>query len=179
MKTLMRNGRDRRSENPLWGHAKKERVLLFGTDQRITSGPAAKTAAFKGRIHGCTRTLRRYVKFLLHRGRRPYMAHSPRHGAWPWRPVIEEHLPRPSRSVAAHFDPTCHATADSENGVYGIFRRSLCSAVYVPGNPGQPLRDFVPKRGRNPDSLLFQNAAFQLSYKRSPNQVIRRPAMRL
>src|SRR3984957_13209130 len=42
MKTLMRNGRDRRSENPLLGHAKKERVLLFGTDQRITSGPAAK-----------------------------------------------------------------------------------------------------------------------------------------
>src|SRR6202790_1806916 len=41
MKTLMRNGRDRRSENPLMGHAKKERVLLFGTDQRITSGPAA------------------------------------------------------------------------------------------------------------------------------------------
>src|SRR6202030_3884108 len=24
------------------GHARKERVLLFGTDQRITSGPAAK-----------------------------------------------------------------------------------------------------------------------------------------
>src|SRR5271169_4475505 len=42
MKTLMRNGRDRRSENPLVGHAKKERVSLFGTDQRITSGPAAK-----------------------------------------------------------------------------------------------------------------------------------------
>jgi hypothetical protein len=42
MKTLMRNGRDRRSENPLLGHAKNERVSLFGTDQRITSGPAAK-----------------------------------------------------------------------------------------------------------------------------------------
>src|SRR4030088_2683288 len=42
MKTLMRNGRDRRSENPLLGHAKKERVVLFGTDQRITSGPAAR-----------------------------------------------------------------------------------------------------------------------------------------
>ena len=42
MKTLMRNGRDRRSENPVLGHAKKERVLLIGTDQRITSGPAAK-----------------------------------------------------------------------------------------------------------------------------------------
>src|SRR5258708_18861403 len=41
MKTLMRNGRDRRSENPFLGHAKKERVSLFGTDQRITSGPAA------------------------------------------------------------------------------------------------------------------------------------------
>src|SRR6266516_2592560 len=41
MKTLMRNGRDRRSENPSLGHAKKERVSLFGTDQRITSGPAA------------------------------------------------------------------------------------------------------------------------------------------
>src|SRR5437588_9923477 len=42
MKTLMRNGRDRRSENPFSGHAKKERVSLFGTDQRITSGPAAR-----------------------------------------------------------------------------------------------------------------------------------------
>src|ERR1700704_5224425 len=42
MKTLMRNGRDRRSENPFLGHAKKERVLLFKTDQRITSGPAAR-----------------------------------------------------------------------------------------------------------------------------------------
>jgi hypothetical protein len=27
---------------PVMGHGKKERVLLFGTDQRITSGPAAK-----------------------------------------------------------------------------------------------------------------------------------------
>ena len=34
--------RDRRSENPFLGHAKKERVSLFGTDQRITSGPAAR-----------------------------------------------------------------------------------------------------------------------------------------
>src|SRR4249919_3669535 len=42
MKTLMRNGRDRRSENPFLDHAKKERVGLFGTDQRITSGPAAR-----------------------------------------------------------------------------------------------------------------------------------------
>src|SRR5258708_3237618 len=75
MKTLMRNGRDRRSENPRMCHASKERVLLFGTDQRITSGPAATTAAFKGRIHGCTRTISRKRQILLlHRGRRPYMA---------------------------------------------------------------------------------------------------------
>src|SRR6202521_839894 len=47
MKTLMRNGRDRRSENPLMGHARKERVVLFGTDQRITSGPAAKRSHSK------------------------------------------------------------------------------------------------------------------------------------
>src|SRR5712692_5787731 len=64
MKTLMRNGRDRRSENPRMCHARKERVLLFGTDQRITSGPAAKTAALKGRIHGCTRTIRKNVRFF-------------------------------------------------------------------------------------------------------------------
>src|SRR5258708_34350921 len=37
-------------------------------------GPAAKAAALKGRIHGCTRTLRADVRFLLQRGRRPYMA---------------------------------------------------------------------------------------------------------
>src|SRR5262245_65718641 len=42
MKTLMQNGRDRRSENPSLGHAKQERVSLFGTDQRITSGPVAR-----------------------------------------------------------------------------------------------------------------------------------------
>jgi hypothetical protein len=41
MTTLMRNGRDRRSDS---GHASKERVVLIGTDQRITSGPAARTA---------------------------------------------------------------------------------------------------------------------------------------
>jgi len=36
---------------------------MFGTDQRITSGPAATTAAFRGRIHGCTRTIRANVQF--------------------------------------------------------------------------------------------------------------------
>ena len=45
MTTLMRNGRDRRSENPLWADAIVERVFVVGTDQRITSGPAATAAA--------------------------------------------------------------------------------------------------------------------------------------
>src|SRR5215471_15371784 len=61
---------------PASGHARKERVPLIGTDQRITSGPAATMAAFRGRIHDCTRTLRTTVRFPLHRGRRPYMTPS-------------------------------------------------------------------------------------------------------
>jgi hypothetical protein len=46
-------------------------VLMFGTDQRITSGPAATTAAFKGRIHGCTRTIRGNVRFFFLAPRAP------------------------------------------------------------------------------------------------------------
>src|SRR5271166_7096926 len=63
-KTLMRNGSRPSIGKPAVGHARKERVLLIGTDQRITSGPAARTAAFGGRIHGCTRTIRRKVRFF-------------------------------------------------------------------------------------------------------------------
>src|SRR5580704_13310382 len=48
MTTLMRNGRDRRSENPQLGQAILERVQVVGTDQRITSGPAATAAASHG-----------------------------------------------------------------------------------------------------------------------------------
>jgi hypothetical protein len=59
MMTLMRNGSRPSIGKPAVCHARKERVLLVGTDQRITSGPAARTAALKGRIHGCTRTLRK------------------------------------------------------------------------------------------------------------------------
>ena len=36
-----RRSRDRRSENPFWAIARLERVLAFGTDQRITSAQAA------------------------------------------------------------------------------------------------------------------------------------------
>src|ERR1700737_483823 len=49
---------------PAMCHARKERVLLIGTDQRITSGPAARTAASRGWIHGCTRIVSRKVRFF-------------------------------------------------------------------------------------------------------------------
>jgi hypothetical protein len=54
--TELRNKR-RRSENPRKCHSREDRVRLIGPDQRITSGPAARRAAFRGRIHGCTRTI--------------------------------------------------------------------------------------------------------------------------
>jgi hypothetical protein len=49
----------------IWAVARKERVLLVGTDQRITSGPAATTAALRGRIHGCTRIVSQKVQILF------------------------------------------------------------------------------------------------------------------
>src|SRR5450756_2911114 len=77
MTTLMRIGRDRRSGKPVMCHARKERVLLFGTrsaDYIRASGQSGRiqrpntwlhpNASLKGQI------------FPLHRGRRPYMAHS-------------------------------------------------------------------------------------------------------
>src|SRR5580704_4525071 len=85
MTTLMRNGRDRRSENPLLGQARIERAVLVGTDQRITSGPAATAAASH---RGKPPSENRPYTWLhpnasqksqirpLHRGRRPYMAPS-------------------------------------------------------------------------------------------------------
>jgi hypothetical protein len=49
---------------PAMCHARKERAVMIGTDQRITSGPAARTAASRGRIHGCTRIVSRKVRFF-------------------------------------------------------------------------------------------------------------------
>src|ERR1700722_9947056 len=89
MTTLMRNGRDRRSENPFWAIARLERVVVFGTDQRITSGPAATVAASRWR-QAFTRKQAAYMaaperfakrQIPLHRGRRPYMAHRVQMGA--------------------------------------------------------------------------------------------------
>jgi hypothetical protein len=58
------------------GHASKERVLLIGTDQRITSGPAAKRLHSKaGYMAAPERFAKKSDSFPLHRGRRPYMTH--------------------------------------------------------------------------------------------------------
>src|SRR5215469_16250268 len=49
-------------ENPRCATRGASACFCLGPDQRITSGPAAIAAASKGRIHGCTRTLRRDVR---------------------------------------------------------------------------------------------------------------------
>jgi hypothetical protein len=56
------------------GHASKDRVLLIGTDQRITSGPAAKRLHSKaGYMAAPERFAKKSDSFPLHRGRRPYI----------------------------------------------------------------------------------------------------------
>ena len=76
MTTLMRNDRDRRSGKPGMGHARKERVLLFGT----RSADYIRASSQSGCIQRPNTWLHPNVSlncpiFPLHRGRRPYMAH--------------------------------------------------------------------------------------------------------
>src|SRR5437868_15396130 len=85
MTTLMRNGRDRRLGKPVMGHAILERMLLVGTRSAdhirasSHSGCIAMevTPPFENRpdtwLHP---NASQNVRFLLHRGRRPYMAQS-------------------------------------------------------------------------------------------------------
>ena len=82
MTTLMRNGRDRRSENPSGPTRYLSACYCPGPISGSHQGQRPRGCiatevilqATIGRIHGCTRTLRRKVRFLLHRGHRPYMA---------------------------------------------------------------------------------------------------------
>ena len=81
---MMRNGRDRRLGKPVMGHAIVERVLLFGTrsaDHIRASGHSGciameVTSPFENRpdtwLHP---NVSQKARFLLHRGRRPYMTH--------------------------------------------------------------------------------------------------------
>jgi len=72
MKTLMRNGRDRRSENPFWATRYLSACFWLGPisgshqgqrPQRLHRAQAILRAK-TGRIHGCTRTLRKEVRFF-------------------------------------------------------------------------------------------------------------------
>ena len=82
MTTLMRNGRDRRSGKPVMCHARKERVLLFGT----RSADYIRASSHNGCIQRPNTWLHPFASlkcpiFPLHRGRRPYMAHRCVRGA--------------------------------------------------------------------------------------------------
>src|ERR1019366_3523609 len=75
MTTLMRNGRDRRSGEPVKCHARKERVLLFGT----RSADYIRASSHNGCIQRPNTWLHPNASlkcqiFPLHRRRRPYMA---------------------------------------------------------------------------------------------------------
>src|ERR1700719_2299574 len=108
MKTLMRNGRDRRSENPSWATAKKERVVMLGTDQRITSGPAAK------RLHS----------------KAGYMAAPER--------FAESQILFPCTAGAVHTWPTAEMTAADRHGrLLGYCGRHRWSALRVPRRCGR------------------------------------------
>src|SRR6266566_1035331 len=87
MTTLMRNGRDRRLGKPVMGHAILERMLVVGTrsaDHIRASGHSGciameVTPSCENRpdtwLHP---NASQNVRFLLHCGRRPYMAHPER-----------------------------------------------------------------------------------------------------
>src|SRR3954469_3039012 len=85
---------------PYMCHARKERAEVNGTDQRITSGPAATTAASRGRIHGCTRIVSRKGE---------------RHCLVKRAPSI--HVPREERTRGSEWDRSAdHIRARSHNG---------------------------------------------------------------
>src|SRR4051794_722130 len=85
---------------PYMCHARKERAEVNGTDQRITSGPAATTAASRGRIHGCTRIVSRKGQSLSLAKRAPSI-----------------HVPREERTRGSEWDRSAdHIRARSHNG---------------------------------------------------------------
>src|SRR5258706_15704288 len=110
MKTLMRNGRDRRSENPALGHAQIERVVLIGTDQRITSGPAAKRPQSKA---GYMTAPERFADSQIPLAPRAPSIHDPH---LEHRPSPNQICPRPLASVfqsasLRHYDAFSRAGA--------------------------------------------------------------------
>src|SRR3954447_7243354 len=85
---------------PYMCHASEERAEVDRTDQRITSGPAATTAASRGRIHGCTRIVSRKGQSLSLAKRAPSI-----------------HVPREERTRGSEWDRSAdHIRARSHNG---------------------------------------------------------------
>src|SRR5438034_5450109 len=105
MKTLMRNGRDRRSENPPLGHAKKERVSLFGTDQRITSGPAARRPHSKAEYMTAPE---RFADSQIPLAPRAPSIHDPKR-TFPWSTNAASEFSQPDVGIPArHSSFACH-----------------------------------------------------------------------
>src|ERR1700738_4206436 len=75
MKTLMRNGRDRRSENPRSATRAKSACLWLGPISGSHQGQQPQRLHLKaGYMAAPERFAERSDSFPLHRGRRPYMA---------------------------------------------------------------------------------------------------------
>jgi len=77
MKTLMRNGRDRRSENPRCATRAKSACFWLGPISGSHQGPQPQRLHSEaGYMAAPERFAETSDSFPLHRGRRPYMAHS-------------------------------------------------------------------------------------------------------
>src|ERR1700738_2741303 len=77
MMTLMRNGRDRRSENPRSATRGKNACLWLGPISGSHQGPQPERLHLEAGYMAAPVSFReRSDSFPLHRGRRPYMARS-------------------------------------------------------------------------------------------------------
>src|SRR5580693_6041327 len=118
MTTLMRNGRDRRSENPsgptrylsacFWlgpisGSHQGQQPLRLHRDR---GSPPSENRPYTWLHPNASQK----VKLLLHRGRRPYMAHNCFDSERSARPLLGVKQPRPWLDRAAVIDPKRYFT---------------------------------------------------------------------
>src|SRR5262245_35890079 len=132
MKTLMRNGRDRRSENPLRATRGKNACFCLGPISGSHQGQQPKRLHSKAEYMAAPeRFAETSDSFPLHRGRRPYMARTRRADA-PWQlsdHSAEANLLRPSclQSLLTLTGPNecmifaAHIAAPRTCFVWGIF----------------------------------------------------------
>src|SRR5947208_17105968 len=137
MTTLMRNGRDRRLGKPVMGHAILERMLLVGTRSAdhirasSHSGCIAMevTPPFENRpdtwLHP---NASQNVRFLLHRGRRPYMAQSRHPDRVGECPLLGAKRTSKFKSVTSAFDHCRHRILVQSSGAAASHRSLFASA---------------------------------------------------